>query len=130
MRDSVLQKIKRLSPQGMRVSEELPYNEGGTELFLKNPKTIYVDNLEIDNDPLIATLSGLNIVNEINSVRIYFTIDAKTKASNYDSLVSQLRSLRDSIELPGATRREALVSIRYQGDLAVTEIEYKLTRLN
>lgn len=130
MRDSVLEQIKLISPQGVKVTKELPYDESGIAVYLKNPKTIYVDNMEVENDPFIQTLSGLNIVNEINIVRIYFTTDAKNQIANYDNLVSQLRALKSSIELPGATRREALVSIRYEGDLTVTELEYRLTRLN
>lgn len=130
MRESVLQQIKTLSPQGFNVSVELPYDESGTALYLKNPKTIYVDNLQVEQEPLISTLGGMSIVNEVNIVRIYFTTDAKNPAANYSPTVNTLRNLKDSIELPGAQIREALVSTDYAGDLAVTELEYRLTRLN
>lgn len=130
MRQLVLDQITKLSPQGLRIARELPYDESEVELFIKNPKTIYVDNLQVELDPLFDTLDGASFNLEQNIVRIYFTTDAKQPIANYDQVMSQLRNLKNSIELAGATRKETSVSTRYVGDLFVTELEYRLTRLN
>lgn len=130
MRQAVLDQIKRIAPQGLGISNELPFDEGDIDLFVKNPKTIYVDLLQVDLIPLFDTLDGANFNLEQNIVRIYFTTDAKKPMANYDQILNQLRTLKNSIELPGATRRETVVSTRYTGDLLVTELEYRLTRLN
>jgi hypothetical protein len=108
----------------------LPYQEGDTGLFVKNPKTIYVDSAEVDLIPLFDTLDGQNFNLEQSIVRIYFTTDAKKPIANYDQVLNQLRSLKNSIEYPGATRRETTVSTSYEGDLLVTELVYRLTKLN
>ena len=97
---------------------------------MKNPKTIYIDNLQVEQEPLIVALNAFSINNEINIVRVYFTTDAKNPVNNYEKLVDQLRGLKDSIELSGATTREALVSTEYAGDLLITELEYRITKLN
>lgn len=129
MRQQVIDKIKALAPNTVRITSELPYDESGVELYVKNPKTIYVDSLDVQIDSLFATLGGRNFSNEINIIRIYFTIDAKNPVFDYDNLVSELRNLKNTIDLKGATTREAVVQTRYSGDLLVTEIEYRLTRL-
>jgi hypothetical protein len=130
MRQAVLDQIRRASPQGLGISNELPYQEGDTGLFVKNPKTIYVDSAEVDLIPLFDTLDGQNFNLEQSIVRIYFTTDAKKPIANYDQVLNQLRSLKNSIEYPGATRRETTVSTSYEGDLLVTELVYRLTKLN
>lgn len=130
MRQQVLDQITRLSPQGLRIARELPYEEGETGLFVKNPKTIYVDQNQVDLIPLFDTLDGASFNLEQNIVRIYFVTDAKQPMANYDQTLRDLRALKNSIEFPGATRRETTVSTSYEGDLLVTELEYRLTRLN
>ena len=130
MRQQVIDQIKALAPNTIGISTELPYDESGVELYVKNPKRIYVDSLDVATDPLFSTLGGDSFANEINIVRIYFTTDAKNPQFDYSELVSDLRRIKDSIQLKGATTREAVVQTRYAGDLLVTEIEYRLTRLN
>lgn len=130
MRQELIKSIKSLAPNTVRISEELPYLESGVELFLKNPKTIYVGEQQIDTDPVFLTLDGLNISNQINSIRIYFTTDAKNPIFGYSDLVRNLHSLKDTIDLEGSHTRQALVETRTEGDLLVTEIEYRLIRLN
>ena len=130
MRQEVIKSIKDLAPNNISISEEIPYAESGVELFLKNPKTIYVDELQIDTEPVFLTLDGMNISNEINSIRIYFTIDAKKTIFGYSELVRNLYNLKDTIALSGRFIRQATVSTRNEGDLLVTEIEYRLIRLN
>lgn len=130
MRQAVLDQIKRSAPQGLSISNELPYEESGIGLFVKNPKTIYVDTAEVDLLPLFDTLDGASFNLEQNIVRIYFTTDAKKPIANYDQIIGQLRSLKNSIDFPGATRRETTLTTSYSGDLLVTELEYRITRLN
>lgn len=129
MRTQIIDRIKAVSPQGLRLSQELPYDESGSALFLKNPKTVYVDTDTVDQDPLVATLDGLNITNTTTSTKVYFTTDAKNIPANYDSTVAAFRAIRDTISFPGAQRREAFVSTSYEGDLLVTELEYRITKI-
>lgn len=130
MRNSVIDKIKGLALSGLNITSEQPFDEAGTPVYIKNPKTIYVDNLNIDYDTLYSTLGGTSFSNEVNIVRIYFVTDAKNHIANYDSLVSQLKSIKETIELPGAHRRDCSVQTSYVNDKLVTELEYRLTKLS
>lgn len=129
MRTDVINQIKAVAPFGYKLSNELPFDESDVALYLKNPKTIYVDTSTVDQDPLFATLDGLNITNSTTSTKVYFTTDAKNIPANYDTVVSSLKAIRDTISSPGAQRREAFVSTSYEGDLLVTELEYRITKI-
>jgi len=129
MRDDVVTAIKNKAITGYNVSSELPYDESGVPLYLKNPKTIYVDNSQTDIVPLVTTLNSADISNESTSVRAYFTIDAKNIPANYNSTITSLRGVKADITREGSNSREAFVSTSYEGDLLVVELEYRLTRV-
>lgn len=111
------------------LSQELPYDSSGTALYVKNPKRIYVDRSQITTDPIILTLNGVNISNEIASVRVYFSSDAKQLPPSYDDALTSLRAGKDASNIQGYQRRECLVSTSYQEDLLVTELEFRFTKL-
>lgn len=130
MRDSVIAKIKGLSLNGISVSQELPYDESGVARYTKNPKTIYVDNAQKSESNIIQTLDlSVNLNQQTTSVSIYFTTDAKNPLYQYDTLVSSLRNLKNTIQLDGATQREVAVNTSFEDDLLITQMEYTLTRL-
>lgn len=85
---------------------------------------------QTDTEPFIQTLSGLTIANQVTSVRVVFSIDAKQIPSNYDSLVEKLRQGKDITTIQGVNRRECSVSTEYVNDLLVTELEYRFTKLS
>lgn len=130
MRQEVIDSIKALSPNSVSISTELPYDESGIELYVKNPKTIYIDAHTVEIDNLFSTLNGLNFSTTTNVVRIYFTTDAKKPIFNYSALVTQLYNLKDAIAIDGIHTRTATVSTSYAGDLLTTQIEYRLSKLN
>lgn len=129
MRSDVVTAIKNLALTGYTVSSELPFDESGVGLYLKNQKTIFVDREATEVQPLILTLNSADISNETTSVRAYFTIDAKNIPANYDATITSLRSVKTAIARAGSNNREAFVSTRYEGDLLVVELEYRLTRV-
>lgn len=129
MRTEVVNAIKNLGLTGYKISNELPYDESGVELFVKNPKSIYVDRERIDISPILTTLDAQDISNEATSVTAYFAIDAKQIPANYDSTLTSLRSVKNAITRAGANSRETIVSSRYEGDLLIVELEYRLTRV-
>lgn len=130
MREQIIERIKAKAFNGYKLSKELPFDEGGIAVFLKNPKTLYVDTDSVENEPLFATLGGQSFSTATTIVSVYFTTDAKNPPANYDSVITEMRAIKDEVIHLGATRREASLVTSYQGDLLVTEVEYRLTRLN
>lgn len=129
MRQTVIDYIQTLSLGGFILSQELPWTDSGTALYLKNVKRIYVDNTVYAKEPIIQTFDG-SIDSDVSTVRIYFSADAKQLPSNYDSVVSDLRSVNSIAVTDGTYRREANVTTNYENDLLVTELELRFTKIS
>lgn len=129
MRQEVLDYINTLALGGYLLTEESPWSDNEVPLYIKNLKKIYVDNTEFISEPIVTTLGGLNINNEQMVTTIYFANDAKTIPANYDELVTDLKLAKD-IAIDGVRTREAEVSITYENDVMITEIEIRLGKLS
>lgn len=130
MRTEILDYISSLSLGSFMLSQELPWTDSGVELYLKNPKKIYVDVTRYTTEPLLATLDGTLINSDVQSIGVYFSADAKQLPANYDTLVSDLRQAKDVVVTDGTFRRECDVNTSFQNDLIVTELEYRFTKLS
>jgi len=129
MRQELLDYIGDQNLGSFILSQELPYDSSATPLYVKNPKRIYVDRTQYTTEPIVVTLDGLNISNEIASVRVYFSSDAKQLPPSYDDALTSLRAGKDAVNIQGYQRRECLVSTRFQEDLMITELEYRFTKI-
>jgi len=129
MRTEILDYISTLNLGSLIVSQELPWEESGQALFLKNLKKIYVDATQYQNETLITALNGLNINNETSIVRILFACDAKQTPANYDTLVTDLKSAKDITTIEGVRSRQCDVSTDIENDSLVTTLEIRFTKI-
>jgi hypothetical protein len=129
MRQEVIDYIQTLDIGSFNVSNELPWEESGTPLYIKNLKKIYVDVDQFEVDPFIQTFSGLNISNEVTLVRIFFANDAKNIPPNYSDVISELKTAKDIEITQNFNRRECTVSTTVEADRLVTELELRFTKL-
>jgi hypothetical protein len=130
MRTAIYDYIKALSLGTFKLSDERPFDASGNPLYIKNMKTVYVDNAQTTHDNLISTLDGLVIVAETTSVRAYFSTDAKQLPSNYSSLVNSIKGARTTTDITGVNRREVDVTTRYEEDKMITEFEFRFTNIS
>lgn len=128
MRQEVIDYCQSISLGSFTVSSEIPFDDSGVPLYLKNAKRIYVDLPQYATDRLVSALDGLTISNELATVRVVFSADAKSLPANYETLVSNLRLAKD-IELDGVYRREVDVKTDFEQDMLVTELELRFTKL-
>ncbi len=129
MRQEVIDYLQSQNLGAFTIAGEVPWTETGTALYLKNLRKIYVDVDAFATDPLITTFTGLNINNETTIVRVYFANDAKQLPSNYDEVVSVIKSAKDINTTAGYVRREVNVSTSYDNDRLITEIELRYIKL-
>ena len=129
MRQEILNYINGLSLGTFSVSSELPYDASGVALYLSNPKKIYVDNEQTTTEPLVSALDGPVIDNEVTSVSIYFTADAKRLPANYNTLVSDLKKAKNITTVTGIHRREMDAITSYQNDLIVNTLEIRFNKV-
>jgi hypothetical protein len=130
MRQEVFDYINTLSLGTFLLTEESPWSENNVPLYIKNLKKIYVDNTQYTNAPLISTLNGLNINSEEMTSSIYFANDAKTLPANYEDVVLDLKAAKDLTGLEGITSRVSEVTVTYEDDIMITQIDVRLGKLS
>lgn len=129
MRQEILDYIGTLPLGSFSLTAELPWDNSGSPLFIKNPKRIYVASPDYATDPIIQTLNGLIINNDVISVKIYFSSDAKTQPPDYDTLLSDLRTTININPETIYSNRQTIISKSFENDMLVTEIELRFTKL-
>lgn len=129
MRQAVIDYLQGENLGSFTIANEVPWQESGTDLYLKNLKKIYIDVDAFTTEPVITTFSGLYLNNETTVVRVYFANDAKQIPSNYDEVVGLIKAAKEISSAQGFTRREAEVSTSYESDRLVTEIELRYIKL-
>jgi len=129
MRQEVLNYVNGLALGGFTTSSDLPYDESGSPLYIKNVKKIYVDSEQVTTEPLVTALDGPVIDSEITSVSIYFSTDAKQLPANYDTLVSDLKKAKNITTVSGIHRRESDFATEFQGDLVVNTLELRFSKV-
>lgn len=129
MRTEVVEYIRSINLGGFTLTNELPRDESGTALYLRNPKRLYVDVTNYSVEPLIQTLDGRNIDAETAQVTVTFSNDAKQLSSGYDQLVAGLRAGKNSIQVVGNYRREVTVDTSFDADMLVTEVAYRFIKI-
>lgn len=129
MRTEIYNFIKGLKVTGFNLSDELPWDSNGEPLYIKNPKKIYVDKDQKSLETIVQGLDGLNIRNEITTVSVYFTTDAKQQPSNLESLITQVSAAKDTAAIQGRMSRECDVSTEFTGDLVTTRLDFRFSKL-
>lgn len=129
MRTELLEYIQRLALGNYKLSKELPFTAGGDNLYLKNPRTVYVDNPQIALSPIVQALDGFSLYSETTTVSVYFTSDAKQLVQNYDSLVEQLINGKAINPERGFNSRDVSLNSEYVNDLLVTQLDYNFIKI-
>lgn len=129
MRTEILDYLKGLKLKNFNVSDELPFSNSGTAMYLKNPKRIYTDLEQVTGEPFILLFGDYNVDSEVHSVRLYFSTDAKQLPSDYSQVVSDIRLAKNVTTSERFFRREVTNSTTFENDLMITEFEFRFTKL-
>jgi len=129
MRQEILNYVNSIGLGTFTTSNELPYDASGNPLYIQNVKKIYVGAEQTTTEPLVSALDGPVIDNEVTSVSIYFSADAKQLPANYDTLISDLKRAKNITSVAGIHRREMDVSTEFQGDLIVNSLEIRFNKV-
>lgn len=79
------------------ISQELPFDSGGTPLYDKNPNVVYVDEQVLDVEQLYRTLDQGNVNQTTTTVNAYLSTDAKNQFTDINTVVSNLLIARNVI---------------------------------
>ena len=78
------------------VSAELPWEQNGTPLYLKNMKKIYVDRERNEQSTLFAFLNSPDIYQDDLICEVYLAVDAKNTPSQLDSVISAIMNAKSA----------------------------------
>lgn len=98
MRDTLLTQItSNLSGSSVKVSSELPWNNGGEVLHVKNMKHFYLDAEEETREEFIKCLDKNDVEQTTTTLTGYLTVDAKNQPSDISSVVANVVSANSVI---------------------------------
>ena len=129
MRTEILDYLKGLKLKNFNISDELPFSNSGTAMYLKNLKRIYVDIEQVTGEPFILLFGDYNVDSEVHSVRLYFSTDEKQLPSDYSQMMSDIRLAKNITTTEKYFRKEVTSSTTFENDLMITELEFRFTKL-
>jgi hypothetical protein len=74
-------------------------------------------------------LNGAGVVNQITTVTVTITTDAKNPPSNYQTMVNTFKNARLDPAITGVTQRTTQVTTEFVSDAQVTQFEFSFTEL-
>ena len=130
MRDEVITHLQSQALGAYSISTELPWTSAGDPLYQVNPKVIYVDEEETDQEVIVQILNGSDVVQTITTVNVYFVNDAKTLPTDYNTVKQILIDTKDITTISDAFDRECDITSSYDSDTLVTSVVYRFTTIN
>jgi hypothetical protein len=128
MRTELIDYFKSLKLRNFKVSDELPF-VSGTEMYVKNAKTVYTDMTQKVSEQVLAVLGNHGVFQQVDSVSVFFTTDAKNLPSDYDSVTNALAAGKNVDNGEDYFRREVDVVTSFEGDLILTTLEFRFTKI-
>jgi hypothetical protein len=129
IRDDLMSFLTAQDLGSFALSSELPFSVSGVELYTKNPKRVYVDKEQKLVEPLVVTFD-MTVNQTETTVDVYFSNDAKTLPTDYDTTRTTIESFIDTYVLPGLMSSTVESTTEYINDLIATKVQFKLVKFN
>jgi len=109
------------------VASELPWEQNGTPLYIKNMKRVYVDLERMEETTLIPTLNGGEVFQNDSICEVYLAVDAKNQPSQLDSLITKILGAKNSTGLVHFGF-ESDYTLDKQEDVLIYTFEFRLNQ--
>lgn len=109
------------------VSSELPWEQNGTPLYIKNMKKVYVDRERLEQSTLIPTLNGGEVFQNDSICEVYVAVDAKNQPSQLDSLITKILGAKNSTGIINFGT-ESDYTLDKQEDILIYTFEFRLNQ--
>jgi hypothetical protein len=110
------------------VSQELPWEQNGTPLYLKNKKKIYVDRDVREQTTLIPLLNGTDLYQDTLICRVYLAVDAKNPPSQLDQAISTILAAKATMGIVNMGV-ESDYTLEEQEDVLLYTFEFRMDTL-
>jgi hypothetical protein len=125
MRTEILAYLTANLTGSIKTSQELPFDQGGQPLYLKNMRKVYVDESYTEQTELIPLLSDDDINQNIIYVRAYLATDAKNRNTDLDSALTVMANAKLANTITGSFRKEFDYTTTIDNDVLLYEFEYR-----
>jgi hypothetical protein len=105
------------------VSSELPWDSGGSPLYINNKKHFYLSAENKDVTELFNTLDQNDVMTTETTLNGYLTVDAKNQPSDIDNIIANVLLARNVIT--STTTSESSVTIGIEDDYITYEFLYR-----
>lgn len=109
------------------VSSELPWEQNGNPLYIKNMKKVYVDRERMEETTLIPTLNGGEVFQNDSICEVYVAVDAKNQPSQLDSLITKILGAKNSTGIVNFGS-ESDYTLDKQEDILIYTFEFRLNQ--
>lgn len=110
------------------VSQELPWQQNGQPLYLKNMKKIYIDRERREETVLIALLNGTDIYQDDLICNVYLAVDAKNPPSQLDQAITNILAAKANIGIVNMGV-ESDYALEEQEDVLLYTFEFRMNTL-
>lgn len=111
------------------VSQELPWSQNGTQLYLKNLRRVYVDLARVEQSSLIPTLDGVDVMQDDFITSVYLAVDAKNPPSQLEQAVSAILDAQSNTGLVNFGM-ESDYTTEILDDVLIYTFEYRMNTIN
>jgi len=113
----------------IKTSQELPFEDSGAALYLKNMRRVYLDEPQTEQEELVPTLDDSDINQKITTVRGYLTVDAKNRNADLDTALTTMATAKNVTTITNAFRKEFDYTTTIDADRIIYEFEYRFYTL-
>ncbi len=110
-----------------KISDELPFTASGEPLYVKNKKTVYIDDESESKIQLYRTLDQGEVYQTETTVQAFLSLDAKNQPSEIDDVVSAILSAKSAISNTQVNESEVVSVI--EDDVLTYTFEFNITNL-
>jgi len=124
MRTSLITYLKQALSGTITVSDQLPFEDGGQSLYLKNMRVIYLAEPVVQQEELVATLDATDINQNITRVNAYLAVDAKNRNADLNTTLTTLANARTNASITNSFRSEFNYTTEIIDDVLIYTFEY------
>jgi len=124
MRTQLLSYLTTNLTASIKTSQELPFEQGGSALYLKNMRRVYLDEDNVEQEQIITTFDNA-ISQNITTVRAFLAVDAKNRNVDLDDALTILAAAKDGASITNSFRKEFDYTTTIDNDMLIYEIEYR-----
>lgn len=106
------------------ISTELPFITSDTPLYMKNKRTVFVDELQENVTELYPVLDGNDVIQTESTCTAYLAVDAKNQPTDIQTVVANLLVAKNGVT---AGIRASEVTTELEDDVILYNIEYNFT---